>query len=67
MPENKTDETAAQQYANYPDPDAIVHFTDASEGLVDLVAETLVTSEFLSVSRHALPETMLLVEEVEDE
>jgi len=67
MSANKTDETAAQQYDNYPDPDAIVHFGDASEELVELIEETLETSEFLSTSRNDLPETTLLVEEVTDE
>ena len=67
MTESKTDETAAQQYDNYPDPDAIVHFGDVSEELVELVEETLETSEFLSTSRDDLPETTLLVEEVADE
>ncbi|MDS0223839.1 hypothetical protein NDI54_21155 [Haloarcula sp. S1AR25-5A] len=67
MTENKTEETAVQQYDNYPDPDAIVHFDDASEELVKLIAETLETSEFLSTSRDDLPETTLLVEEVENE
>ncbi|MDS0223756.1 hypothetical protein NDI54_20655 [Haloarcula sp. S1AR25-5A] len=67
MTENKTEETAVQQYDNYPDPDAIVHFADASEELVGLIIETLETSEFLSTSRGGLPETMLLVEQVENE
>ncbi|MHC3382151.1 hypothetical protein [Haloarcula sp. H-GB5] len=67
MSKNKTDETAAQQYDNYLDPDAIVHFGDVTEELVDLVKETLETSEFLSTSRDDLPETTLLVEEVENE
>ncbi|KAA9396414.1 hypothetical protein Har1130_19260 [Haloarcula sp. CBA1130] len=67
MCENKTVETTAQQYDNYPDPDAIVHFGDVSEELVELVAETLETSEVLSTSRDDLPETTLLVEEVENE
>ncbi|WP_336330704.1 hypothetical protein [Haloarcula sp. CGMCC 1.2071] len=67
MSKNKTDKTAAQQYDNYPDPDAIVHFGDVSEELVKLIAETLETSEFLSTSRDELPETTLLVEEVADE
>ncbi|KAA9396648.1 hypothetical protein Har1130_18625 [Haloarcula sp. CBA1130] len=67
MCENKTVETTAQQYDNYPDPDAIIHFGDVSEELVKLVEETLETSEFLSASRDDLPETTLLVEEVENE
>ncbi|WP_058992205.1 hypothetical protein [Haloarcula sp. CBA1127] len=67
MSVNKTDETAVQQYENYLDPDAIVHFGDVSEELVELVEETLETSEFLSTSRDELPETTLLVEEVADE
>jgi hypothetical protein len=67
MSKNKTDKTAAQQYDNYPDPDAIVHFGDVSEELVELVEETLETSEFLSTSRDDLPETTLLVEAVENE
>ncbi|RLM89050.1 hypothetical protein [Haloarcula sp. Atlit-7R] len=67
MSGNETDKTAAQQYDNYPDPDAIVHFGDVSEELVELVEETLETSEFLSTSRDDLPETTLLVEEVENE
>ncbi|WP_367176301.1 hypothetical protein [Haloarcula rubripromontorii] len=67
MSKNKTDKTAAQQYDNYPDPDAIVHFADVSEELVELIEETLETSEFLSASRDDLPETTLLVEAVENE
>ncbi|MCJ0618142.1 hypothetical protein JZX76_00940 [Haloarcula hispanica] len=67
MSANKTDKTATQQYDSYPDPDAIVHFGDVSEELVELIAETLETSEFLSASRDELPETTLLVEEVADE
>jgi len=67
MNKNKTDETTAKQYDSYPDPDAIVHFGDASEALVELVEETLETSENLSTSRDPLPETTLLVEEVDNE
>ncbi|EMA25667.1 hypothetical protein [Haloarcula argentinensis] len=67
MCENKTVETTAQQYDNYPDPDAIIHFGDVSEELVELVEETLETSEVLSTSRDDLPETTLLVEAVENE
>ncbi|GGK82931.1 hypothetical protein [Haloarcula sebkhae] len=67
MSENKTDETTAQQYDNYPDPDAIIHFGDVSEALVELVEETLETSEDLSTSRDPLTETTLLVEEVDNE
>jgi hypothetical protein len=67
MSKNKTDETTAQQYNSYPDPDAIVHFGDASEALVELVEETLETSENLSTSRDPLPEMSLLVEEVDNE
>jgi len=67
MSENKTAEPTAQQYDNYPDPDAIVHFGDVSKELVELVEETLETSEFLSTSRDDLPETTLLVEAVENE
>ncbi|NHX41949.1 MULTISPECIES: metallophosphoesterase [Haloarcula] len=67
MSKNKTDKTATQQYDNYPDPDAIVHFGDVSEELVGLIEETLETSEFLSTSRDDLPETTLLVEAVENE
>ncbi|KAA9400709.1 hypothetical protein Har1131_18705 [Haloarcula sp. CBA1131] len=67
MSANKTDKTAVQQYDNYPDPDAIIHFGDVSEELVELVVETLETSEFLSTSRVDLPETTLFVEEVTDE
>lgn len=67
MSENKADKTAVQQYDNYPDPDAIVHFGDASEELVKLIAESLETSEFLSTSCDDLPETTLLVEEIENE
>ena len=67
MSKNKTDKTAAQQYDSYPDPDAIVHFGDAPEALVELVEETLETSENLSTSRDPLPETTLLVEEIDNE
>ncbi|GGM49259.1 MULTISPECIES: hypothetical protein [Haloarcula] len=67
MSKNKTDETTAQQYDSYPDPDAIVHFGDAPRALVELVEETLETSENLSTSRDPLTETTLLVEEVDNE
>ncbi|WP_058991326.1 hypothetical protein [Haloarcula sp. CBA1127] len=67
MSANKTDETTAQQYDSYPDPDAIVHFGNVPEALVELVKETLESSENLSTSRDPLPETTLLVEEVDNE
>ncbi|WP_058992517.1 hypothetical protein [Haloarcula sp. CBA1127] len=67
MSKNETDKATAQQYDSYPDPDAIVHFGDASEALVELVEETLETLESLSTSRDTLPETTLLVEEVDNE
>ncbi|MFU1783338.1 hypothetical protein ACM16X_18390 [Haloarcula japonica] len=67
MSKNKTDETTTQQYETHPDPDAIVHFGDVSEALVELVEETLETSENLSTPRDPLPETTLLVEEVDNE
>ncbi|AJF28032.1 hypothetical protein SG26_19995 (plasmid) [Haloarcula sp. CBA1115] len=67
MSKNETDKATTQQYDNYPDPDAIVHFGDAPEALVELVEETLETSENLSTSRDPLTETTLLVEEVDNE
>lgn len=67
MSKNETDKATAQQYDNYLDPDAIIHFGDAPEALVELVEETLESSEFLSTSRDSLPETTLLVEEVDNE
>ncbi|GGM52058.1 hypothetical protein [Haloarcula argentinensis] len=67
MSKTETDKATTQQYDNYPDPDAIVHFGDASEALVELVEEVLETSENLSTSRDPLLETTLLVEEVDNE